>query len=342
LSGLIVLLVSAAALALMGAYVVFRHARKRGLLKDPNHRSSHVQPTPNGGGLGIVIASTVAGVWLAWDQSQALVALIVLAVPLALAGLLDDIRHLSARVRLGVQVAVCTGLLVTLGTVPEITVGNVVLGGLVLSGLVLLSGVWWINLFNFMDGIDGIAGVQAVFMLMAGAALTAWGNPDAMISPVWMLMLCVVAATVGFLLMNWPPAKIFMGDTGSTWLGFMIFALALLTVQSGWLSYAVWLVLGAVFVTDATVTLLTRMARGERWYEAHRNHAYQRLARLWQGERNAGHRAVTLLVATVNLLWLAPMAWACMQWPQWIPGLVILAYAPLVMGTLALGAGKPE
>lgn len=174
MSGLIVLLVSAAALALIGAYVVFRYAGQLGLLKDRNHRSSHVQPTPNGGGLGIVIASTVVGVWLAWGQSQALVASIVLAVPLALVGLLDDIRHLSARVRLGVQVAVCTGLLIALGTVPEIVVGNVVLGGLALSGLVLLTGVWWINLFNFMDGIDGIAGVQAVFMLLAGSALTAW------------------------------------------------------------------------------------------------------------------------------------------------------------------------
>lgn len=342
MSGQMALIVSSAVLALMGAYAVFRHAGKRGLLKDPNHRSSHVQPTPNGGGLGIVIASTVAGVWLAWSQSQALVAPIALAVPLALVGLLDDIRHLSARVRLGVQVAVCTGLLIALGTVPEITVGNVVLGGLALSGRLLLVGVWWINLFNFMDGIDGIAGVQAVFMLMAAAALTAWGNPDAVASPLWVLMLCVVAATVGFLLMNWPPAKIFMGDTGSTWLGFMIFALALLTIQAGWLSYAAWLVLGAVFVTDATVTLLTRMARGERWYEAHCHHAYQRLARRWQGERNAGHRSVTLLVATVNLLWLAPMAWACMQWPQWIPGLVILAYTPLVVGSLALRAGKAE
>lgn len=335
-------LVSVAALSLLGSYIVLLYAGKRNLLQLPNHRSSHVQPTPNGGGLGIVVASTVAGVWLAWGQSPTLLALIVLAVPLALVGLLDDIRHLSARVRLGVQVAVCTGLLIVLGTVPEIVVGNVVLGGLALSGLLLLVGVWWINLFNFMDGIDGIAGLQAVFMLLAGAALVAWGNPDAMTSPIWMLILCIVAATVGFLLLNWPHAKIFMGDTGSTWLGFMIFALALLTIQSGWLSYSVWLVLGAVFFTDATVTLLTRMARGECWYEAHRNHAYQRLARRWQGERNTDHRSVTLLVAMVNLLWLAPMAWACMQWPQWIPGLVVLAYAPLVMGTLALGAGKPE
>jgi Fuc2NAc and GlcNAc transferase len=321
---------------------LLHRAERLSLMQAPTLRCSHVQPTPSGGGLGIVIVSTAAGFWLAWGQSEALLAPLILAVPLALVGLLDDTRHLSARVRLSVQVSVCAGLLIVLGTVPEIVVGNIVLGGLVLSGLLLLVGVWWINVFNFMDGIDGIAGAQAVFMLMAAAALTAWVNPDAVASPLWGLMLCVVAATVGFLLINWPPAKIFMGDTGSTWLGFMIFALALLTIQAGWLSYAAWLVLGAVFVADATVTLLTRMARGERWYEAHCHHAYQRLARRWQGERNAGHRSVTLLVATVNLLWLAPMAWACMQWPQWMPGLIALAYAPLVVGALALKAGRKE
>src|SRR3546814_15076754 len=90
----------------------------------------------------------------------------------------------------------------------------------------------------------------------------------------------------------------------------MVFALALLSVQAGWLSYAAWLVLAAVFVTDATVTLLTRMLRGERWYEAHRSHAYQRLSRRWQGGRKAGPRAVTLLVVAVNGLWLAPLSWA--------------------------------
>ena len=127
----------------------------------------------------------------------------------------------------------------------------------------------------------------------------------------------------------WPPAKIFMGDVGSTWLGFMLFALALLSVQACWLSYATWLVLAAVFVADATVTLLTRLLRGERWYEAHRNHVYQKLARRW-----GGHRPVTLLAVGINVLWLAPLAWACAAWPQWTFGWVLLAYAPLVVGAI--------
>lgn len=97
----------------------------------------------------------------------------------------------------------------------------------------------------------------------------------------------------------------------------MVFALALLSVQAGWLSYATWLALAAVFITDATVMLLTRLLRGERWYEAHRNHAYQKLTRRW-----GGHRPVTLLAVGINVLWLAPLAGACAAWPQWAFGWV--------------------
>jgi Fuc2NAc and GlcNAc transferase len=207
--------------------------------------------------------------------------------------------------------------------------------------LLLLAGVWWINLFNFMDGIDGIAGSQAVFMLLAGAGLAAWGRPDVTADPIWILMLCMAAAAIGFLCLNWPPARIFMGDVGSTYLAFIISALALATVQAGWLSYPVWLVLGAMFVSDATVTLLTRMIRHERWHAPHRSHAYQRLARHY-GKSGHTHLPVTLLTIGINILGLAPLAWACLAWPQWAWGFVVLAYAPLLAAVIALGAGKPD
>jgi Fuc2NAc and GlcNAc transferase len=320
---------------------VHHRAEALRLVQAPNHRSSHVQPTPNGGGLGIVVAGSLAGVCLVLFSGWTLGWFVLgLSALLAAVGLLDDIQHLPARVRFGVQVAVCAGLLFWLGDFPKFTFSTGLefeLGGWALSGLLLLAGVWWINLFNFMDGIDGIAGAQAVFMLLGGAVLSAWVDAEVMSSPVWMLMLCVVAVTVGFLLLNWPPAKIFMGDVGSTWLAFMVFALALLSVQAGWLSYATWLVLAAVFVTDATVTLFTRLLRGERWYEAHRNHAYQKLARRW-----GGHRPVTLRAVAVNMLWLAPLAGACTAWPQWAFVWVLLAYAPLVVGAMVLGAGRPD
>jgi len=336
----LMLAIFAAIISWLITFQVSRRAETLRLVQAPNRRSSHTQPTPNGGGLGIVMAGSLAGVGLGlfsgWTISWFVLGLGAL---LATVGLLNDIEHLPARVRFGVQVAVCAELLFALGDLPSISfrVGlEFELGGWVLSGLLLLAGVWWINLLNFMDGIDSIAGAQAVFMLLGGAALAAWINEDVISSPVWMLMLCVAAATAGFLLLNWPPAKIFMGDVGSTWLAFMVIALALLSVQAGWLNYATWLVLAAVFVTDATVTLLTRVLRRERWYEAHRNHAYQKLARRW-----GGHRPVTLLAVGVNVLWLAPLAGACTAWPQWAFWWLLLAYAPLVIGAMVLGAGRP-
>jgi Fuc2NAc and GlcNAc transferase len=347
---LVLLVVLSAVISWGAAVMVLRRAFRLSLVQLPNHRSSHIQPTPNGGGLGIVLGGTIAGIWLSWGQSLNLWTVIGLALPLAIVGLLDDIRHLPARVRFVVHVAVCGGLLIALGSVPAISLtpallsggSGVEVAGWFLSALLLLAGVWWINLFNFMDGIDGIAGAQAVFMLVAAASLAWWAHSGAMANPVWVLMLCVAAATIGFLLLNLPPARIFMGDVGSTWLAFMIFAFALFTIQTSWLSYAVWLVLAAVFVADTVVTLLTRMARGERWHEAHRSHAYQRLSRRWHGARHIGHRSVTLLVAAIDLLWLAPLAWACVRWPQWAQGFVMLAYMPLAAGVLLLGAGRPD
>jgi Fuc2NAc and GlcNAc transferase len=206
-----------------------------------------------------------------------------------------------------------------------------------LAGLLLFAGVWWINLFNFMDGIDGIAASQAVFMLVAAAVLGVWFHPGVADVSGWLWMLAVAAATLGFLRFNWPPARIFMGDVGSTYLAFMIFALALLSVREGWLTYPVWLVLGAVFVSDASVTLLRRMLAGERWFEAHRSHAYQRLSRRW-----GSHRRVTLLSISFNLLLLAPLAWTCLAWPRWAWVCVVLTYTPLAAAMLALGAGKQD
>ena len=339
-------LASIALLAWCVSVWVLRRAEALRLVQMPNHRSSHDHPTPNGGGLGIVVAGSLAGIALVLLSGWMVGGLLLgLAAVLAAVGLRDDMTHLPARVRFGVQVVVCAGGLIALSDLPPLALSGALefqVTGWVLFGLLLLAGVWWINLFNFMDGIDGIAGMQAVFMLLAGAVIAMWAEPEAVHSPIWMWMLYVAAATAGFLLLNWPPAKIFMGDVGSTWLAFMVFALALLSVQAGLLSYAAWLVLAAVFVTDATVTLLTRMLRGERWYEAHRSHAYQRLSRRWLGERKAGHRSVTLLAAAVNGVWLAPWAWACVQWPAGSVAFVVAAYLPLVLGLLWLGSGRPD
>ncbi len=160
---LIAVMMALSAMLAWGVAVwIRRSAETLRLVQIPNHRSSHVQPTPNGGGLGIVVAGSLAGIALVLFSDWSIGWFVLgFAALLAVVGLRDDIQHLPARVRFGVQVSACAGLLFSLGDLPSISFGTGLefeINGWVLSGLLLLTNVWWINLFNFMDGIDGIAG----------------------------------------------------------------------------------------------------------------------------------------------------------------------------------------
>ena len=290
-----------------------KRAERMGLVQQPNHRSSHVVPTPSGGGVAIAVATLAAGSVLG------LPLVLVAAALIAALGFVDDLRDLPAALRFPVQGMIFGGLLWALGPLPPIGV----FGGLVLAIGVLLAGLWWLNLFNFMDGIDGLAGSQAV-LILCGVCLVWWtADADAVSAPAFWLALVTAAATLGFLLRNWPPARIFMGDAGSNALALIIFAIALLTIADGGMRYEAWLILPAVFVSDATVTLLRRVARGERPWHAHRRHAYQQLARQW------GHRRVTLLYGALTIAWALPLAFLAQHAAGWGWPLVVLAYAPL-------------
>ena len=342
---------AAALIALACCLLVIRNAQKWQLMDKPNHRSSHVRPTPGGGGVGVVLAGVLTGLCLVWFSGWAWIlgaTVIAMSIVLAAVGLIDDMRPMRASYRLGVQLFVSGAILFAMGGVPEFERfmgGNIMgannFGRMFMYPLLLLVILWWINLFNFMDGIDGLAGSQAVFMLLSGAGLLAWLNPFVTAHPMWLWMLCISAAVVGFLLLNWAPAKIFMGDVGSIYLALMILSLALMSIRYQWVSVpaglGMWAILGAVFATDATVTLLVRMATGQRWHEGHRSHVYQQLSRRW-----ASHQKVTALYMGINLLWLLPLAAACVVWPQWALALIFLAYLPLIAATFILGAGRPE
>lgn len=339
------LLIFVAAVSWFAAGLVQRHADKLRLIQTPNHRSLHAIPTPHGGGIGIVLGGSIAGMALAMsDGHTEFFGIVALALMLAAVGLGDDIAHLSSWLRLAAQALVGAGLLWLLPPLPGIVIaGDVVLQGPFLYTLLLLAGVWWINLFNFMDGIDGLAGSQAIFMLLAAVAVGVLVKSlpfSGMFVAESGWMLAVAAATFGFLLHNWPPARIFMGDVGSTWLAFIIYALALCSIAAGWMTYTAWLVLGALFITDATVTLLRRMMAGEKWSHAHRSHLYQHLARRIDNNRARAHRKVTLLAIAINVSWLAPLCAASLLWPQWVWGWVALAYAPLVVAVWRAGAGR--
>jgi Fuc2NAc and GlcNAc transferase len=221
-----------------------------------------------------------------------------------------------------------------LGGLPALPIGGEVVtfgvGGYVLGALGI---VWTLNLFNFMDGIDGIAASEAAFVAFAGASLSlAFGGSPA-VPAVALILGC---ACVGFLLWNWPPAKIFMGDVGSGYLGYSVALVAILAARDNPVAWLVWLMLGGVFFVDATLTLGRRLLRGERVYQAHRSHAYQWLARRW------GHRRVTMGVIVVNVAWLLPCAWLASVYPARAGWITVGALTPLVLAAIAAGVGRRE
>jgi Fuc2NAc and GlcNAc transferase len=194
--------------------------------------------------------------------------------------------------------------------------------------------VWTLNLCNFMDGIDGIAASEAVFISCAGALLGLVGGGSHEVGAV---ALVLALASGGFLCWNWPPAKVFLGDVGSGYLGYVVAVCALAAGRTNPVALWVWLILGGAFFVDATVTLIRRVLRGERVYEAHRSHAYQRLARRWRS-----HGKVTVALLIVNVLWLSPWAVLAAALPRDAFAAVLAALAPLVVLTVAGGAGRAE
>ena len=311
------------------------YAMRKGQLDRPNARSSHVQPTPRGGGISFVVTTLVATIVIALlDAMPAALALgmVVGGALVAGVGFLDDRRGVAARWRFLTHFAAIAWLLWVLDGWNGQLLGNSsdTLRAL-LFGVALIGGVWLINLTNFMDGIDGTqaltacAGIAACSMLRTETASSA------------LLPLALAAGVMGFLRWNWPPARIFMGDAGSGFLGFCFATLAIDAAITDPPLFWCCLILLGVFITDATVTILRRQLRGERVTEAHRTHGYQHAARRW-----GGHRPVTLTVAIVNVAWLLPCAVLTAMDVLRGPMALAVAYAPLLVLALWAKSGAPE
>lgn len=319
-------------------YVMRGIALKQGMLDHPNERSSHVLPTPRGGGLAIVAASILLQAVLFWNQAIDLhfaLALMVCGSFIAYVGFADDRGSVSVGRRSCVHFAAALLAVFALRGLPAVQVGKELYDlGIAGDCVAIFAVIWILNLFNFMDGIDGIAGSEAVFVTGVGALL---GSMVGVSQGVSFAALVICGASLGFLVWNWPSAKIFMGDVGSGYLGYVIAILALASAADNPVMLFVWLILGGVFFCDATITLLTRLLRSKRIFEAHRSHAYQRMARRWNS-----HRRVTLWVWGINVLWLGPHAFWSVKYPTLAPFILIIALAPLVVLALVLGAGREE
>lgn len=269
-------------------YAIKKIALKKSLLAIPNERSSHVTPTPLGGGIAIAITWFFGIIYLFTCKeidTQLFLALMVGSV-LSLVSFLDDLYELSPQKRLFAQAFVSVVGLYFLGGLNRIDISFFVIENQILTnGLAFLGIMWFINLYNFLDGIDGYAGSEAVFLGVAGWLLFG-GN----------YFLVLVVCVFGFLVWNWHKAKIFMGDVGSTLLGYNIAIVALYSQNNG-TSILVWLILFGLFWFDATLTLFRRYKNGEKLSMAHKKHAYQRLT-----QRGWSHEKVVVYSIFLNML----------------------------------------
>lgn len=302
------------ALALLLTRALCRPGTRWHILDYPNERSLHTRPTPRTGGLAILAAVYAAGILAAFTWPPPLIVAAIAAGGLAIATIsfLDDrmdvapvwrmLVHLGAGVLLALAGLGLTGV-----SLPGMRLG---LSGLIGMPLSVLFVVWMVNLYNFMDGMDGLAGGMAaigfasfaLFGMLAGNMLFA------------SISLSIAAAAVGFLVFNYPPARIFMGDVGSSLLGFLAAALALWGERDGVVPLWAALLIFSPFIVDASVTLLQRARRGEKIWQAHKRHYYQRLAQLgWGHKKTVLWEYALMLACAVSALWAVqqtpPVAW---------------------------------
>lgn len=315
-----------------------RYALANSVMDIPNERSSHQQPTPRGGGVAIVISFLLLFLFVAITSPHVTrngaAALLGGGAWIAIIGFMDDHGHIPAKWRLLTHFAGAGWVLFWLGGLPMMQFfGTAVYMGWIGYVVAAFYLVWLLNLYNFMDGIDGLASVEAICVSLGGAVLYAvLGYPQLAVAPV--LLACAV---VGFLFWNFPRAKIFMGDAGS---GFLGMALGVMSLQAAWVAPHLlfcWLILLGVFIVDATFTLFRRLLRGDKVYEAHRSHAYQFASR-WYGS----HTLVTVAVCIINVVWLLPIALlVAISQINGLTGLVI-SYIPLLALALTFRAGQRE
>ncbi|GLQ17627.1 hypothetical protein [Maritalea porphyrae] len=305
------------------------------LLQYANARSSHTEPTPTGGGVSFAVAGLLAGFFISL-MSASLVPYVLFTLILSLLGFLDDLFDLPAALRFVVQVVLTLLLFWHVGVFGG--TGQIVNGYFTIPLLVgmFVASIWWLNLVNFMDGIDGLVATQACAIIIAGYFVTnlIFDQPMSHVE-VWVIVTSF--AVFGFLVFNLPPARIFMGDAGSYFIAALLLLQFLHTLMTRGELISMWLLLAAPLACDATTTLLVRLFGGEKWYAPHRQHLYQKLSRRW-----ASHRAATLVYLACTLFVFLPLGVLSAFLPLFAPLFLFVGYAAGFVLCIVLGAGRQD
>lgn len=324
------LAVCAASAALTYAY--YRVALKVGPLSLPNHRSLHKVPVPRGGGLAIATTVLLAYAVLmgagALDDVRAMI-YIGGGLVFGTLGAIDDRLELSQKLRLGVQILMGLWILYWLGGFAGWDgEGGAQMPGWLGYVLLLVVMVWLFNAFNFVDGTDGMAAAATVYISAVMASVLAYVG----IHSTAIVLFVLAAASAGFLPLNAPPARLFMGDAGSAFNGYILVAAMVDSCRQNGDLVWIWLICAGFYLCDTTITTSTRALRTPRFWEGHRSHAYQNLARVWQS-----HAKVLWLAQAINLLWLLPLVVAALTMREFGPLITLAALLPLGVFSLKFG-----
>lgn len=302
----------------------------RRLLDIPNNRSSHTTPTPRGGGIAIVLATLIAALSAHFTNliNYTSLYLLIPGLLMTLIGIADDFITLKIQTRLVIQLLAAAAItLITLNHTSFSTLVAISLGIAAIIGI-----VWLTNLYNFMDGINGLAGLQSIFVCSSMSLIFyAEGTHHA----ITLLMLMLSSASLGFLYWNFPKAKLFMGDAGSLFIGITLATLMVWTVRNNLLTTYYWLIILAAFIVDASYTLFIRTITRQKFYLPHRSHFYQKIA-----IKLNSHTKATLLIMTFNLAWLLPLAFAVQFKYISAAAGISLAYLPAIYAAHKARAGR--
>ncbi len=292
-------------------YFIKNYAIKKSLVAKVNERSSHTVPTPHGGGIAIAVTWFIGLSYLFFvgEISSSLYYALMFGVIISVVSYLDDLYELSPKLRLLTQACVALGGMWALGGLQVIDFGLFSIENQVVTNLfAFFMIIWFINLYNFLDGIDGYAGSEALFLGLAGFVLFGGAH-----------FLVLVVSVLGFLVWNWHRAKIFMGDVGSTLLGYNVAIFTIYYADQDGVNLWVWIILFGLFWFDATLTLFRRYKNGEKLSQAHKKHAYQRLTQAgWP------HDKVVLSSMGVNIVLFCSVYFLKSIWIAFLLALILL------------------
>jgi glycosyltransferase WbpL len=310
---------------------VRNYSLRNNVVDRPNERSSHFIPTPTGGGLAISLSILLSIFILSGLSSDAVSLSIALGSGVFLIGIIgwfDIHKEVPVLIRAVLYLVTSVWAVWLLGGVNPFSIGGFNITSYWVSSFISVFWIaWLVNLYNFMDGTDGLAGVQALSTALFGALFfISSGHILASI-----ICVTIVSSISGFLVWNWAPAKIFMGDVGSCSLGFTFAVLAVYGQITSSVSLEVWLILLSIFIADASFTLIKRMFTGETWYRAHNTHAYQRLVQM-----GLSHGKLALYVLIINILILGPIAYFVWQNPEYSMLCLFAVYFTLAIAWLVV------